>query len=126
MQIEEHEFGQLMIGDCIVIGEITAGADVELGVVSQIIDIANDHFKGEPWGYISNRINSYSLQPQVHHEAPKFEKNMIAFAVVTSRNNRGQFVGLEKHIAGDSYSFAVFVTLEDAITWMKQELSKES
>ncbi len=90
--------------------------------VSRIIDIAHERFNGERWAYISNRVSSYSLQPLVHVEAPKFEKNMIAFAVVTDKESQIKNSELEKYFSGGQYEFEYFANIENAIAWVTKLL----
>ena len=119
MKIEKYDFGTLTIGDHFIIGEMKEGSDIQLDTVSKIIDVANHNFKGEPWGYISNRVHSYSLQPLVHREAPKFEKNMVAFAVVASGDKALMQAEMEKRLIGQQYNFSCFNGLDKAIAWVK-------
>ncbi len=125
MKIEKHKFGTLTIGDRFIIGEMKEGSDIHLDTVSRIIDIANSHFKGERWGYISNRINSYSLQPLVYRQASEFEKNMVAFAVVTSKKSALVCSEMEKSLVGERFEFSYFRELDKAIAWVKSVISSE-
>ncbi len=72
MKVLQFDFGQLTIDDHIIIGEVTQDRNVEMDVVSVVIETANKYFHGEPWAYISNRTNSYSLNPNVHQNASSF------------------------------------------------------
>ena len=119
MKIEEHDFGKLIVGDRFVIGEMKEGSDIHLDTVTRIIDIANSHFKGERWAYISNRIHSYSLQPLVYRQAFEFEKNMVAFAVVTNQDPKLVMAEMEKKIVEERFNFSYFGELDRAITWIK-------
>lgn len=125
MKIQKYDFGTLEIGDHFIVGEMKEGADIHLDVVSRIIDIANEAFNGERWGYISNRINSYSLNPIVHMEAPEFEKNMVVFAVVTNKDTHRINAELEKSFSDEQYKFECFLNLETAIAWVTQVLTEE-
>lgn len=122
MKIEKHSFGTLTIGDHFIIGEVNEDTDIQLDDVSKIIDVANKYFKGDKWGYISNRINSYSLQPLVHHDAPKFEKNMLAFAVVSNNKKIDNYTEVERIMVDDSYAFSSFSDLDEAIIWIRSFL----
>ncbi len=125
MKIEKHEFCTLTIGDRFIIDEMKEGSDIHLDTVSRIINLANSHFKGERWGYISNRINSYSLQPLVYRQASEFEKNMIAFAAVTNKESALVCSEVEKRQVGDRFEFSCFKELDKAITWVKSVISSE-
>ena len=125
MKIEKYDFGTLKIGNHHIIGEMDEAADIHLDTVSRIIKIANKRFNGERWVYISNRINSYSLNPLVHMEAPKFDNNMVAFAVVTNKMSQRSNADLEKYFSEEQYKFECFLKLDEAITWAIQVLNEE-
>ena len=126
MNREKYDFGTLTFGNRFIIGEMREGADVQLETVSRIIEIAHARFNGEHWAYISNRVNSYSANPIVHIEAPKFEKKMVAFAVVANDQLRRRIVEIEKSISTGQYKFDCFVDLDAAIAWVTQVLNEES
>jgi hypothetical protein len=118
MKTEKYDFGTFKIGDHFIVGVMKEGADIQLDVVSKLIDIAHEQFNGEQWAYISNRVNSYSLQPLVHFELSKVEKNMIAFAVVTDKEIHIKNAELEKSFSGGQYEFECFANIENAIDWV--------
>ena len=118
----QFKFGEVTIGDHYIIGAMNEGENINIEMVSEIISLANKHFNGESWGYISNRIHSYALDPTVHIEAPDFEKNMVAFAVVTYRKQTEITTVIEKEINKIhklGYEFASFTDLDRAINWVK-------
>ena len=122
MKTKKYNFGTLKVGDHFIVGEMKEGADIQYDVVSRIIDIANGQFNGERWAYISNRVSSYSLQPLVHEELSKVEKNMIAFAVVTDKESHIKNAELEKCFSGGQYEFECFANIENAIAWVTKLL----
>ena len=122
MKTEKYYFGTLKIGDHFIVGEMEEGTDIQLDVVSKLIDIAHERFNRERWAYISNRVNSYSLQPLVHEELSKVEKNMIAFAVVTEKEAHIKNAELEKFFSGGKYEFECFANMENAIDWVTKLL----
>lgn len=122
IKTEAYDFGRLTIGQRFIIGAMEEGSDVHLDVVSKIIDIARTRFGDDKWAYISNRVNSYSLQPMVHRQAAELEKNMIAFAVVT---HDCRLADVEKRFAGERYKFSCFAELDDAIAWVKSVLAEQ-
>ncbi|MFI8378031.1 hypothetical protein [Leeuwenhoekiella sp. NPDC079379] len=80
-----------------------------------------DHFKNQPFGYISVRDHSYSINPLIYLELNKIE-NLRAFAIV-SRTHIGR--GNAK-IEGQFYRkpFGIFETRNDAKKWMRAEVIK--
>lgn len=122
MHVETHDFGKLCIGDHFIIGEMDEGENIDIDVVAKIIAIARQRFGNGKWAYISNRVNSYSLQPLVHEEAPKFERNMIAFGVVVSNRVHRHILELERAFTNGQYPFEFFDDLQSAIDWVTEVL----
>jgi hypothetical protein len=122
------KFGEVTICDHYIIGVMNEGENINIEMVSEITSLANKYYKGEPWGYISNRIHSYALDPIVHLEAPEFEKNMVAFAAVTHRKETEITTVIEKEINKIhklGYEFATFTDLDKAKDWVKSVLLKK-
>ncbi len=126
MKIETLDFGTFKIGDRLVIGEMKEGVDIQLGQFTQLVGLAEEHFKGDKWGYISNRVNVYSLQPMVHREASKIALNMVAFAIVTKQDLHVRNALLEKRIVADSYRFQCFAEMDPALEWVRTEVRAAS
>ena len=122
----QFDFGQLIVDDHIIIGEISQGHNVDIDVVSKIIQTAHKLFHGEPWAYISNRKHSFSSNPMVHQAASKFEKNMLVFAVVAQRPLTRNVAELEKQFKGQGYDFIICNSLPEAMERVKRILKAAS
>jgi hypothetical protein len=122
----QFDFGQLIVDDHIIIGEISQGHHVDIDVVSKIIQTAHKFFHGEPWAYISNRKHSFSSSPMVHQAASKFEKNMLVFAVVAQRPLTQIVAELEKQFTGQGYDFIICNSLPEAMERVKRILKAAS
>jgi hypothetical protein len=48
-----------------------------------LLEVANEYFKNQAFVYITHRINSYSVDPQIYLETAKIE-NLKGFAVVSN------------------------------------------
>ena len=87
-----------------------------------LIEIANKYYKDVPFAYITHRINSYSVDPQIYFETAKI-KNLKGFAVVSKDYKAKSNAEVEKRFF--SKPFEIFNNLDDAIIWIK-EITKES
>ena len=125
MIVEEYDLGRLAIGDRFIIGEINEGTNVSIEIVSTIIAVANKHFKGKRWGYISHRVQSFSTDPTVYKQAHELDGSMVAFAAVVYREISQILANVEDTYIGSSFKYASFNKLDDAIDWMKEILSQE-
>ncbi|WP_051621268.1 hypothetical protein [Leeuwenhoekiella sp. MAR_2009_132] len=80
-----------------------------------------DYFNDQPFGYISVRNHSYSINPLIYLELNKID-NLRAFAIV-SRTSIGR--GNAK-IEGQFFNkpFGIFETKRDAEKWINAEVKK--
>ncbi len=126
MEKEEYSFGTLEIGCHVIVGKLNEGLDAQLDVAVKIIEIARKRFNGEPWAYISNRVNSYSVQPIAYKKAAKIKHNMVAFAVVTNTPSSLVSARFEEKFATSEYKFDCFETVQDAVSWVTAILDDEN
>ncbi|MCF4101698.1 hypothetical protein L1I30_08480 [Gillisia sp. M10.2A] len=114
----ELDFGKVYLLENIMIAELHEGILLDVERNRELLDLAGNHFKEQPYGYISNRSNSYAVNPLVYLESASTE-TLKAIAVVTSDPVVIQNTIIEKQFYKDSNSFEVFSTLEEAINWIK-------
>ena len=69
--------------------------------------------------YITNRVNSYSVDPSVYFDISKL-KTLVGFAVVSKDYTAKSNAEIEKLFLNKPME--VFDVLEDAITWAKSVL----
>jgi len=85
------------------------------------LQIVDTHFKNKPFVYISNRINSYSINPIVYLETAKVQ-NLVGFAVVSTDPEQLMLTQLEKAFLGKE--FHLFKTIDEALSWKNKVLKK--
>jgi hypothetical protein len=81
---------------------------------SVLEDIADTYFLDKNFVYITHRINSYSVDPNIYFKTSKI-KNLIGFAVVFGDKIYRDNISLEKTFF--SKPFNSFTSLEPAIEW---------
>jgi|SRR5690606_27151896 len=117
----ELDFGKVWFKDNILVAELNEGILFDVENNRQLLEIGKNTFKDKPYGYISNRVNSYAVNPMVYIESAR-AVNLKAIAVVTNnmvcRNN----AVLEKQFYRDNNSFEIFSSLEEALEWMNLQL----
>jgi hypothetical protein len=113
------EFGQVYVLDNILITELKEGLLFNAEKNQKLIELAQDIFQGKPYGYISNRKNSYAVDPLIYRDSAKVG-SLKAIAIVTDSEivklNVNQ---VERKFYRSSNSFEVFDILEQAINWIK-------
>lgn len=78
-------------------------------------DIAETYFADRPFGYITLRKYSYSVDPLVYLETSKIS-NLVAFAVVATEGIKGSNVQIEKLFL--QQPFKHFRSLKNAEKWV--------
>jgi hypothetical protein len=116
----ELEFGSVTFLENIQIAELNEGILFDIPQNREILAIARERFNNQPYGYISNRVNSYSVNPIIYMEAANFP-NLVAVAIVSSNPVAQQNALIEKQFFKNKNSFQCFKTLDEAIIWMKEQ-----
>lgn len=117
----ELEFGIIRIFDNILISELKEGILFDVESNRQLLHIGIEEFKGKPYGYISNRIFSYAVDPLVYRESAN-HTSLKAIAVVTNNQIGLKSAQLEQNFYKKN-SFKVFTSYNDALTWMNRKLA---
>ena len=119
--IKEHirGLGDFEFYDNYFIGRIAEGANASADYVSSLSDLITKHLPGKSPVYISDRVNSYSLDPQATSDL--IARNNIKFAgiVVYSPHQKNNIFYEEKVIKGTV--MCVFTDIDSAVTWAKQK-----
>lgn len=115
---EVFDFGNLYITKQFAISEINEGVHVDHNIASEIIGRFIEHINhGNKVGYISNRCNSYSLNPQLWVEINSEYDFLIATAVVSYNDHSYLTASLEKEFFQKSLKRCR--TLNEAIEWIR-------
>ena len=123
MERVEFDFGLIDVGENFLIGEMKEGADVLEDSIYSVVKLAREKFGDRPWGYISNRVHSYSHQPAAQVLLQKLNANLVAYAVVLGHPAHEILLDLERSLAEDKHAFAVFEELQESIDWIQDILS---
>lgn len=112
------DFGKITIIDNILIAELNEGILFDVEDNRKLLNLGNKIFKGMPYGYISNRVQSYAVNPMIYLESSS-TINLKAIAVVSRNTVCQKNILLERQFYKEEDSFEVFDTLEEAINWIK-------
>ncbi|AVR46286.1 hypothetical protein C7S20_14000 [Christiangramia fulva] len=113
------DFGKVIIHKNILIAKLNEGILFDVESNRKLLDLGKEIFKGEDYGYISHRVNSYAVDPMVYFESANV-RNLKAIAVVSYNEfTRKNAEMVERNFYKDpENAFGVFVTLEEAVAWM--------
>lgn len=112
-------FGKLKIENRIVIAEINEGVHLTLELSEEIILSVFNSIGDQPTMYISNRINSYSVDPIIYNTVSQI-KNILGIAVVNNIENVKNSVQIEKLFFKNKFKH--FNTIDEAISWSNDQL----
>lgn len=104
-----------------LIAEFDEGITITFENFDVVRFLIKTHFKDEDFGFISNRIHSYSI---AINDAPLFNstfKNVKAYASVTYSSFASKVFEMENHFF--KFNRQNFKNLDDAIVWIKESLN---
>ncbi|WP_370101729.1 hypothetical protein, partial [Xanthomarina gelatinilytica] len=97
------------------------GVTVNPEINSVLEELAVNHFQDKKFVYITHRVNSYSVDPNIYFKTSQIP-NLVGFAVVLGRKIRLDNIALEKMFF--SKPFKSFKSLNKAIEWANELCSK--
>ncbi len=84
-------------------------------------DLAYNHFNDNSFFYISNRVNSYSVDPNIYSVTSKY---IMGYAIVSNSElaiANAKFEGNFTEIP-----FRIFTSIEKAVSWVEEVLSESN
>ena len=109
------DFCILKFYDNYVISIINEGVTITEEISQKISEAAVNYYKNKPFVYITHRIHSYTVNPNVYLNVSKI-KNLIGLAVVSESKWSIKNAILEKIFLDKP--FQIFSNLDDAILWV--------
>lgn len=117
----KYDFCEIEIYDNYLVSVIFEGINLTPDKNDILLNIATKYFKNTNFGYITNRIQSYSVDPSIYIETSKIE-NLVSFAIVSSKKINISNTEIEKLFY--KKPFKHFTTLKDAIEWTNNIILK--
>lgn len=116
-------FCHLKFYNNLVVSSINEGITLTQKLSDEITNIALKHFNDEDFIYITNRVNSYSVDPTVYFSVSKIE-NLKAFVVVSKQPISLQNTEIEKLFLDKT--FELFEDIDTALSWSNKILRENS
>lgn len=118
------DFGKVTIHENILIAKLNEGILFDIESNRKLLELGKEIFKDQNYGYISNRVNSYAVDPMVYLESAN-TPTLKAIAVVSHSEitRKNALVVESKFYKDGSNSFQVFTTLEEAVEWIKTRIN---
>ncbi|WP_053991341.1 STAS/SEC14 domain-containing protein [Mangrovimonas sp. TPBH4] len=111
---------EILVFDDFLVVQIREGADIHPKHNEKLNEIVETHYSGKHFVYISNRVNSYSVDPLTYVETEKIT-NLIGIAIVTDARIMRKNAEYEKNFFDKPYK--IFNTLSEAIQWAHKILT---
>ncbi|WP_452224677.1 hypothetical protein [Lacinutrix chionoecetis] len=104
-----------------IIAEIREGVHIDLESSQEFFEIANSYYN-KPFGYVSNRINQFSVSPMDFANYSVEIENIISFCAVLYDNRFDQMnVQIEKRFSHKP--FHIVYKIADAISWTNNNIA---
>lgn len=117
LKVDFH-FGTFYFTDIFVLSELNEGIHLDWEQALLVLETIIEHYGSDSKiAYISNRINSYSNNPQVWEKLTGDYDFIVASAIVSYNNSSFLNASLEKYFYKKSMKRCT--SLEEAITWVK-------
>ena len=114
----EMPFGNFYLLEKFFISEIHEGVHFDWEMIkTAMAEIVEFYGKNAKVGYISNRVNSYSMNPQTWNKVQKKYNLIFAGAIVSYNNITFMNASIEKQFSKTSIKSCL--SLEEAIQWIK-------
>ncbi|GER60482.1 hypothetical protein [Patiriisocius marinus] len=110
------EFGEVSIFENYIIVVMNEGIIVEPKYNDDLIEMRDTYFYDRPFGYISHRKNSYSVDPKIYFETSKIF-NLVAFAIVSVNEINIDNSNLEQKFL--KQPIKKFTSLPEAVEWIE-------
>ena len=108
------DFCKMTIHDNYMVVVMNEGINITPNHNNVLLEITENYFLGKPFVYITNRINSYSVDPKIYFETAKIE-NLVGFAVVSNDYKAKTNAEVEKLFF--TKPFKIFSKLSEAAAW---------
>ncbi len=112
-------FGSVEIHQNYMIMVMNEGVSVDATINAKLTEVALKHFGSRPFGYITHRKNSYSVDPNVYHKTSAIE-NLVGFAIVSDKDLRLGTAKVESRFLDKPMK--VFKDLPSAIDWIEGKM----
>ena len=113
-EILTFDFCDMSIYDHYVVVVMKEGVNITPDHNEVLVQITETYFRNTPFVYITHRINSYSVDPQIYFKTSQIE-NLKGLAVVSEDYKAKVNAQIEKMFFNKP--FEIFGELEDAFAW---------
>lgn len=115
--------GSLYLFDNYIVVEFKEGVDINFENFSDVTEIIKKQFNDRPFGFIANRLNSYSIDLSDATKFNAYFPNLKAYAIVAYTVMTRRVFEVENHFF--TFNREAFKNLEQATEWVEKTLSTD-
>lgn len=119
---EKVDIGDLYFFDDYVVGEFNEGIELNFKKFSQCTALIKLYFGDGNFGFIANRINSYSIVLSDAHLFNDYFKNLKAYATVSYIAFSERITEVENHFF--QFNKRDFSSLMEAVSWVEKTMKE--
>jgi len=112
----KYDFCTMHLYDTYLVVEINEGVHVTPSHNDVLVEISEKHYKNKPFVYLTNRVNSYSVDPAIYSKTSQIN-NLTGFAVISKDYKAKSNAEIEKLFLNKP--FEIFDSLSEAVKWAK-------
>ncbi|MFN4763950.1 hypothetical protein ACKGJN_12555 [Gillisia sp. Q332] len=118
----ELNFTTLKFYKDFVVSKIKEDVVLDKNNTEALVEACSGIYQGERFIYISQRFNSYNVDPLIYVDLEK-ATNLWGIAIVSTKASALKMAFFEKNFA--KFPFEIFTEFEESLTWAKEILRKE-
>lgn len=114
--IKHHDLGytDVFIFEHYLINQIKDGVVISYEHYDVLKKFVDQYYLNREMVYLSNRVNSYTVNPLVHRKVSTID-NLMGIEIVVDSNLREQAAIFERQFSDKPYE--IFLTLQEGIMW---------
>lgn len=118
--IRHHDVGyaDIFIFELYLMVQVKEGYSVDVEDLKIFHALNDKYFKDRKFIYISNRVNSYSVNPLIYPRVAMVE-NLIGMVVVADTDIKVNTASFEKNFS--SKPFKIYSSLDEAVMWASKQ-----
>lgn len=115
-EVLKLKFCKIQVYKNYIVVIVDEGETIDMNKSSQLIEVAKSIFPEEPFVYVTHRLNSYAVDPEVYGPVSEIA-NLAGFCVVSSNFMAKTNAEIEKLFL--KKPFAILDTIKEAEQWIK-------
>jgi len=120
----DKDFAHFELYEHYLVATIHEGVIFDTPELHELIDVFNKHYYNRPFGFISNRKNDYTINPNCYAETKTFDLKIVGIATLCY----SQFNYDNAIFGGRFYDWPhkAFFTMHECVTWINSLLPSQS